>query len=529
MVVASEPLAAKEALAVLKEGGNAIDAAVTMGFVLAVTMPRAGNLGGGGFMLVNLKSGKVVSIDYREKAPIAATADMFLDKDGNPDPEKSRFSPLSAGVPGSVAGMHLALKRYGTISWAAAIAPAIALAEDGFEVSESFAGELKRREKVLERWPSTKEVFFKRGRPYEAGEWFKQPDLAKTLKLIAEKGPEAFYRGEIADQIVATMAKHGGLITKKDLQLYYPAFRVPIRGMYRGYDIFSMGPPSSGGVHLIQILNILEGYSINKMGHNKAQTVHVMAEAMKYAYADRSKYMGDMDFVKVPLSKLTNQRYADNQRKKIKKSKATPSSKIRPTRIRGYEGPNTTHFSIIDSKGNAVSNTTTLNFSFGSGIVVEGAGFLLNNEMDDFSAKPGVANAYGLIGGSANKIEPKKRMLSSMSPTIVKKRGKLVLLTGSPGGSRIITTVTQVVMNVIDHKMNIQEAVNAPRMHHQWMPDILRLEEGFNEKTVNKLKEKGHEVEVKGTMGAAASIMVGPNGLYYGASDPRRDGLAIGY
>ncbi len=530
MVVASEPIAVKEALRVLKKGGNAVDAAVTLGLVLAVTMPRAGNLGGGGFMVLALKNGKMGAIDYREKAPLAATETMFLDQAGEPDPQKSRFSALSSGVPGTVAGLHLALSRYGTLTWTEALAPAIRLAEEGFIVSPTFAAALKKREEMLKQWPSTKKVFFQWGEPYEAGDLLKQPDLAKTLKLLAKEGPSAFYKGKIARQIVAQMENTGGIITAEDLALYYPALRRPVRGVYKGYEILSMGPPSSGGVHVIQILNILEGFRLKRFGHNSAKGVHVLAEAMKYAYADRSRYMGDIDFVRVPVRKLTNQGYANRQRVKINLKRAKPSKRIRPTRIRGYESTETTHFSVIDRWGNAVANTTTLNFSFGNGMVVEGAGFLLNNEMDDFSAKPGARNAYGLVGGKANRIEAKKRMLSSMSPTIVRKKGKVVLITGSPGGSQIISTTVQVILNVLEHRMSLGKAVAAPRMHHQWFPDELRLEVGFAPKVIQKLKRMGHKVVVGASMGAANSIYRnGRTGKYYGVADPRRSGLALGY
>ncbi|MCG8610857.1 MAG: gamma-glutamyltransferase, partial [Pseudomonadales bacterium] len=350
---------------------------------------------------------------------------------------------------------------------------------------------------------------------------FTQPDLAKTLKRIAQKGISGFYEGETADLIVAEMKRGGGLITHEDLKSYQPVVREPVKGQYRGYDIYSMSPPSSGGVHIIQLLNILEPFPISYLGHNSAQTVHLMAEAMKYAYADRSKYLGDSDFVSVPVTGLTSKAYAQEISAQINRNRARDSASINPGQPMPYESPETTHFSIVDRFGNAVSNTYTINFSYGSHIVVEGAGFLLNNEMDDFSAKPGEPNAYGLIGGEANKIEPGKRMLSSMSPTIVKKDGKNFLVTGSPGGSRIITTTLQVIMNVIDHRLNIQAAVNAPRMHHQWLPDELRIEQGFSPDTIRLLEQKGHHIQQKSAMGAIQSIMI-QNGKYFGGADPRR-------
>lgn len=532
MVVASERLATEIGLDVLKKGGNAVDAAVSVGFALAVTMPRAGNIGGGGFMLIYLaREKKVVAIDYREKAPKAAYAEMFINGNGDVDTELSRFSHLSAGVPGTVAGLALALERYGTLSLKEAIAPAIKLAEEGFIVSPDFAGDIRGAAKRLRKWPSSRKLFFKAdGGFYEPGDRFVQKDLAKTLKGISKKGIRAFYEGDAADLMERQMKRYGGLITSADMKAYRPTVREAVHGNYRGYDIFSMSPPSSGGIHIIQLLNVLEGYDISSMGHNSAATIHLMVEAMKHAYADRSKYLGDPDFVGVPVAGLTDKGYAELIRGKINPAGAAASSTIRPGRPPGYESVETTHFSIVDGEGNAVSNTYTINFSFGSGIVVEGSGFLLNNEMDDFSSKPGAPDAYGLIGGAANAIEPEKRMLSSMSPTIVMKEGKPVIITGSPGGSRIITTTLQVIMNVIDHGMNIQEAVNAVRIHHQWLPDEIRTEEGLSRDTQGLLSVRGHAVSVQATMGAASSILIDHDrGHIWGAADPRQNGLAAGY
>ncbi|MFT5698429.1 MAG: gamma-glutamyltranspeptidase/glutathione hydrolase [Desulforhopalus sp.] len=530
MVVTSHFLATTSAQEVLKNGGNAIDAAVTAAFSLAVTQPRSGNIGGGGFMLISSeKKDDVVAIDYREKAPSKATVDMFLDKDGNADSNVSRYTHLAAGVPGSVAGLAMALEQYGTISLQEAIAPAIKLAQEGFIVTPRFSDGLKAKEEMLKKWPSTAKIFYKAdGSYYEPGDLFIQKDLAATLTRISENGAKEFYEGKTAELLVAEMAKHVGLITMEDMKHYTPGFRTPVHGTYRGYDIYSMSPPSSGGIHVVQILNILEGYPIGEYGHNSAQTIHVMAEAMKRAYADRSYYLGDEDFVKVPLKALTSKKYAEGQRSEIKPNLATPSKTIAPGVVVPYESNETTHFSIVDKFGNAVSNTYTINFSYGSGIVVEGAGFLLNNEMDDFSAKPGVPNAYGLLGGEANKIEPNKRMLSSMSPTIVKQEGKNFLVTGSPGGSRIITTTLQVIMNVIDHGLNIQSSVAAPRIHHQWLPDEIRVEEGLSPDTEKALTEMGHTVKQKSSMGAIQSIMI-KDGMMYGGADPRRStALAAG-
>lgn len=530
MVVTSHFLATEAALEVLKKGGNAIDAAVTAAFSLAVTQPRSGNIGGGGFMLISFEQkDEVVAIDYREKAPSQATADMFLNTEGEADSDRSRYSHLAAGVPGTVAGLTLALEKYGTISLKEALAPAIHLAEKGFVVTPRFSDGLKEKEAMLKKWDSSSKIFYKPdGSFYEPGERFIQKDLAATLRRISEQGAKEFYEGKTAELLVAEMAKHNGLITMEDMKNYSPTIREPVKGTYRGYDIYSMSPPSSGGVHVVQILNMLESYPITEYGHNSAQTIHLMAEAMKLAYADRSFYLGDVDFIKVPLKGLISKEYAATLRKTIDPEKAVPSSTITPGKPQPYESNETTHFSIVDSFGNAVSNTYTINFSYGSGIVAEGTGFLLNNEMDDFSAKPGVPNAYGLIGGEANKIEPNKRMLSSMSPTIVKHQGKNFLVTGSPGGSRIITTTLQVIMNVIDHGLNIQSAVAAPRIHHQWLPDELRIEEGISIDTIKILQEKGHKVEQQEAMGAIQSIMI-KDGMMFGGADPRRStALAAG-
>ncbi len=524
MVVTSHYLATDEALKVLEQGGNAVDAAVTAAFALAVTQPRSGNIGGGGFMLISSEQkDEVVAIDYREKAPAKASRDMFIGKDGNADQELSRYSRKSAGVPGTVAGLAMALEQYGTIPLAKALEPAIRLAEEGFIVPARFSEGIKSVAERMKKYESSRKVFFKAdGSPYEPGERFVQKDLAETLKRIAEQGTKGFYEGRTADLIVEEMKRGGGLISLQDLKNYQPAVRQPVHGNYRGYDIYSMSPPSSGGVHIVQILNILEGFPIGWTGHNSAETIHLMAEAMKRAYADRSEYLGDSDFVKVPIKGLTSKAYAELQRGDISRGRATASATLLPGNPLPYESNETTHFSVVDKYGNAVSNTYTINFSYGSHIVVDGAGFLLNNEMDDFSAKPGVANAYGLIGGEANKIEPNKRMLSSMSPTIVKQGGKNFLVTGSPGGSRIITTTLQVLMNVIDHHLNVQAAVSAPRIHHQWLPDEIRIEEGISPDTIRLLEGMGHTVSRQSAMGTSQSIMVGSDGTLYGGADPRR-------
>tara|TARA_Y100001934_G_scaffold69151_2_gene85844 strand:+ start:14653 stop:16407 length:1755 start_codon:yes stop_codon:yes gene_type:complete len=532
MVSAQEAIATRIGVDVLRQGGNAIDAAVAVGFALAVTLPRAGNLGGGGFMIVHeAKTGKTHAIDYRETAPAGATRNMFLDKNGEYDREKAVGTHFSAGVPGTVAGLAIALEKFGTMTLAELIRPALHLARNGIAVSPGLRESLTRsRQKKLARWPASRDIFFKPdGTVFEVGERWRQRDLAVTLELIAKRGPSAFYFGEIAGKLVRDMAKHGGLITRNDLASYRPIIREPVRGIYRGYEIYSMPPPSSGGVHLIQMLNVMENFDIAGMGHNSAASIHVMTEAMKFAYADRSWHMGDPGFWKVPVTKLTSKSYAMTIGQLIDVNKARTASQIGPGDLKRHEGRNTTHFSVMDRKGNVVSNTYTINLAYGSGIVAKGTGILWNNEMDDFSAKPGVANSFGLIGGAANAIEPGKRPLSSMTPTIVFKNGQPLLATGSPGGSRIITTVLQVVSNVIDHKMDIGRATAVPRFHHQWRPDFLRVEPGFSAKTLSILKNRGHTIRATGLMGSTQSIMSMDDG-FFGASDPRRrDALTYGY
>ena len=530
MVSTQETLATQAGLDVLKEGGNAIDAAVTVGFTLAVTLPRAGNIGGGGFMVIHLaKNNQNIALDYREKAPLAATKDMFLDENGEVDSQKSRFSYLAVGVPGTVAGLILALEKYGTISLERALQPAIELAENGFTVTQDLYNSLLFAKMKFSR--ASQEIFFANDKlPIKVGELLIQKDLALSLKLIATQGEKAFYQGTIADALVKEMQNHGGLITKEDLANYEPVIREPVKGNYRDYEIYSMPPPSSGGIHLIQMLNILEPLQLKERGHNTASTIHIMAETMKLAYADRSKYLGDSDFVPVPISGLISKAYATKLRDKINLENATPSTEILPGNPLVFDESNdTTHYSIMDKYGNAVANTYTLNFSYGSGITVPGTGILLNNEMDDFVAKPGVPNAFGLTGGEFNAIAPEKRMLSSMTPTIVIKDGQVFLVTGSPGGSRIITTVLQIIVNVINFQMNIAEATAAARFHHQWLPDKLYVEKELNQDTINLLQEKGHELVSRRAMGSTQSIMKIDNYLY-GASDPRRrEALTIGY
>ncbi|MGB7256934.1 MAG: gamma-glutamyltransferase, partial [Pseudolabrys sp.] len=472
MVVAQEVRAARIGADILKHGGNAVDAAVAVGFTMAVAYPRAGNIGGGGFMVIHLAKGNQdIAIDYRETAPAAATKTMFLNDKGNPDPAKSRDSALGIGVPGTVAGLALAHRQYGsgTFSLAELMAPAIEYARNGVPIEDDTADSLPAARERLERWPASTRIFFKNGAPLAPGDTLVQSDLADTLQAIASQGPRGFYEGPVAAKIADAIHAAGGIVTADDLKHYHAILRVPVRGTYRGYDIVSMPPPSSGGVHLIEMLNILEGYDLAKLGRND-EALHDTIEAMKRAYADRAIFMGDPEAVRMPIKGLLSKKYAASLRDTIGE-KATPAADIRAGKPQNFEGPNTTHFSIIDHDGNAVSNTYTLNFSYGLGMVADGTGVLLNNELDDFTAKAGASNAYGLVGFDANLPGPGKHPLSSMTPTIVLKDGKPFLVTGSPGGSRIITTVLQVIMNVIDFHMSIAEAVTAPRLHHQWQPD----------------------------------------------------------
>nr|WP_235192702.1 gamma-glutamyltransferase [Erwinia mallotivora] len=532
MVASVDATATQVGVEILKQGGNAVDAAVAVGYALAVTHPQAGNLGGGGFMMIRTASGHTTSIDFREMAPTRASRDMFLDAQGNADSKKSLTSHLASGVPGTVAGFALANKEYGTLPLSKLIAPAIRLADKGIVVNESLADDLKVYGKeVLLSHDNSKAIFFKPdGTPYLRGEKLVQRNLAHSLKLIAKQGPDAFYKGAIAEQIAKEMAANGGLIDKADMANYKAVERKPVSGSYRGYEVYSMPPPSSGGIHIVQILNILENFDLAKMGFGSADAMQVTAEAEKYAYADRSEYLGDPDFVKVPVQALTSKAYAKSLAQQIDINKARPSAEIKPGKLAPYESNQTTHFSVVDKQGNAVAVTYTLNTNFGSGIVAGNSGILMNNEMDDFSAKPGTPNVYGLVGGEANAVQPYKRPLSSMSPTIVAKDGKTWLVTGSPGGSRIITTVLQMVVNSIDYGMNIAEATAAPRFHHQWLPDQLRVEKGFSPDTLKLLEAKGQHVKVLPAMGSSQSIMIGPDGTLYGASDPRTiDDLTAGY
>jgi gamma-glutamyltranspeptidase / glutathione hydrolase len=524
MVVAQEKLAARIGADVLRRGGNAVDAAVATGFAMAVTYPRAGNIGGGGFMVIHSRErGEDITIDYRETAPAATTPGIFFGSDGKPDAAKSRESALGIGVPGTVAGLTLALEKYGSgqFTLAQLLQPSIELARNGIAVTDDIADALPEEYPWLARWPSSAKLFSRAdGTQLREGDTLVQPDLETTLSAIAEQGPRGFYQGPVAEKLVKAIGDAGGIMTLDDLKSYQAVIRAPVRGTYRGYDVVSMPLPSSGGVVLLEMLNILEGFPMSDMKQGTALSLHVMIEAMKRAYADRARYLGDPAFVNAPISTLIAKDYAARQRASIDLDHATPSTEVlTPPR----EGSNTTHFSIVDSLGNAVSNTYTLNFPYGVGLVAEGTGVLLNNELDDFTAAPGASNAFGLVGFEANLPGPGKRPLSSMSPAIVLKDGQPVLVTGSPGGSRIISTVLQVIVDVLDYHMDVAAAVAAPRLHHQWLPDEVRIEHGFSDDVLAALKARGHRIVEPMGQTSANSIAVTPNGLL-GAADPRLRG-----
>jgi len=526
MVAAQNRLAAETGAQILADGGNAVDAAIATGFSLAVTLPRAGNLGGGGFMLIHdAANDENIAIDYREMAPQKATRDMYLDENGDVDTNRSRFSHLAAGVPGTVSGFYAAHTKLGRLPWKKLLQPAIRQAREGIVVSYDLAEFLRARKGYLCRNAAACAYYYKSGgTPYEAGELLVQTDLATTLERVAEQGPDAFYKGEIADLIAAEMKRGGGLVDAESLAAYEPAIRQAATGNYRGYGIVTMPPPSSGGIHVIQMLNILEHFSIADMGAGSADSIHLLAEVARLAFADRSEHLGDPDHYVVPALWLTSKAYGEQLAASIDMQKARASNDVLPGVEPLYESEDTTHFSVMDSEGNVVANTYTLNFSFGSGIAVPGAGFLLNNEMDDFSAKPGTMNAFGMLGGDANEVAAGKRPLSSMTPTIVFADGEPWFATGSPGGSRIITVVLQMIVNVIDHGMNIAEAANAPRMHHQWYPDVLTLEPGFSPDTIRILQQRGHDVQNSRNSSGSTQTVAVSNGLFRGASDTRRPG-----
>lgn len=528
MVVCATPNASQVGLDILKKGGNAVDAAVAVQFALAVTHPEAGNIGGGGFMVYRSANGKINTLDFREKAPAAAGANMYLDSAGNVIPNMSLSTHQASGVPGSVDGMVEAHKKYGRLKWEVLVQPAIDLARDGFVITKRLAGSLN--------WGSTQFKKLNPGKTYllkdtlwKEGDLLVQEDLAKTLELIRDKGRKGFYAGKVADEIVAEMQTGKGLISKADLKNYHSIWRDAITGKYKGYKIITMPPPSSGGIALLQLLHSVEKYPLHRWGHNQDSTVQLIVEAERRVYADRSKYLGDPDFYKVPVDSLLKPAYLDARMKSFSWDAATPSSSIQPGSFAGYESDQTTHYSIVDKDANAVSITTTLNGSFGSKIFVGGAGFLLNNEMDDFSAKPGVPNMFGLIGGKANSIQPGKRMLSSMTPTIIEKDGKLFMVVGTPGGSTIITSVFQTILNVIEFDEDMQQAVSAKRFHHQWLPDNVNVEkEGFSQATIDNLTKKGYKINPGGPSGRVDAILITKDGSYGGA-DPRGDDTALGY
>jgi len=550
IVVSVHELASQAGVEIMQAGGNAVDAAVATGFVLAVVHPPAGNIGGGGFMLIRMADGKAHFIDYREKAPAAATRDMYLDGQGNVIEGASEYGYKAIGVPGSVAGMVYAEQKYGKLTLQKVMAQAIRLAREGYALSWREARDL--HDKHLSQFPESRRIFQRDGNYYRSGEIFRQPDLARTLERIAAK-PDDFYHGALARELAAAVQKGGGLITADDLAHYEVKEREPIRGTYRGYEIISAPPPSSGGTVLVESLNILEGYDLAKLGNRSAESIHFTTEAFRRAFFDRAEFLGDPDFAKIPVAQLVDKKYGAAWRDSIDDSNATSSKDLKrpaifseleqyaaahPQPVANHESPHTTHYSVVDAEGNAVSVTTTINDWFGSRVTAEGLGFLMNDEMDDFSAKPGVPNADGLIQGAANAIGPGKRPLSSMTPTMVVHEGKTVLVLGSPGSSKIITTVANVLMGVLDYGMNIQEAVNAPRFHNQWLPDVLNVEQWFSPDTVQRLQKKGYKVEFGLHDGGAVSpywsdaecIAIDPKtGERLGASDYRNNGRAVGY
>lgn len=530
-VVASRSLIASQVgVDIMKQGGNAIDAAVAVGFALAVTYPSAGNLGGGGFMVIHLADGQVLSLDFRETAPAKASRDMYLDAQGNVIKGLSTQTHKASGTPGSVAGLIEALEKHGTMPLDKVLAPAIKLAGEGFPLSYDLARQFDRQLRFMKKHASSMAVFSKNGTPFQAGDLWKQTDLAKTLERIAKKGRDGFYKGQTAKLIVEEMERGSGMVSAEDLANYKPRWRKPLQGQYRDYQIWSMPPPSSGGALVLQMLNMLEPYDLKEKGWGAADTIHLMIEAQRRAYADRAEYLGDPDFVDIPIAKLISKEYAKKRFADFNLAKAS-DSEVLGAGSWGKESMETTHYSVMDGKGNAVAVTTTLNWGYGSKIVVSGAGFLLNNEMDDFSIKANTPNTYGLIGREANEIQPNKRMLSSMTPTIVTQNGKVVLITGSPGGATIINTVFQVILNKLDHGMSISDAVSLPRFHHQWKPNRIIYEPyGFSPDTVSLLKLKGHInlIQARFRIGDANSIAVDGDYLL-GMSDPRNDGGAAGY
>jgi gamma-glutamyltranspeptidase/glutathione hydrolase len=527
MVASSEPLASQAGVNILQAGGNAVDAAVAVGFTLAVTFPQAGNLGGGGFMLIRMANGDAIVVDYREQAPEAATRGMYQDAQGDLIPHASTIGARAAGVPGTVMGLALAEEKYGRLGLARVMAPAIRLARSGFPVSYLLAERFRTERALLEKFDGSRHIFLHNGNLFEPGAVFRQPDLARTLAAIAKRGSQAFYSGTVARALVATMRKYDGLITREDLEHYQAKLRPPLLGHFRGFEILSVPPPSAGGTMLIEMLNVLEPLDLGTA--NSYASIHLLAETMRRAYADRATYMGDADFASVPVAGLTSPRYAAQLREEI--LHAPPEAPVRAGEPQAFESGATTHFSVVDAEGDAVANTYTLNGWFGSGVTVEGAGFLLNNEMDDFTAKPGSPNLFGLVQGEANAIAPHKRPLSSMTPAIVTRGGKVRLVLGSPGGSTITNTVLQVLLNLLVYKMDVLQAVSSPRFHDQWSPDRLAFERvGFSSDTLEKLQQAGYPVSFRDTIGDCEAIEIAPeSGWRFGASDPRADGKAVGY
>ena len=529
MVVCAYPEAAKAGLEILKKGGNAVDAAIAVQFALAVTHPTAGNIGGGGFMVYRSAKGETNTLDYREKAPAAATANMYLDSAGNVIADKSLHTHQASGVPGSVDGLAEAHRKYGKLKWADLVQPAVSLAKSGFLLTEKLAANLNSMQNTFKKLNPGKSYYLKEG-GWKAGDTMIQEDLAATLELIRDQGRAGFYEGKVADELIAEMQSGNGLITKSDLKNYHSVWRKAITGQHKSYKIITMPPPSSGGIALLQLLRSVEPFPLKRFGFNQDSTVQVMVEAERRVYADRSKYLGDPDFYKVPVDSLLQPKYTDMRMKSFNWNQATPSSSIQPGSFVGYESDQTTHLVVVDKEGNAVSITTTLNGSFGSGIVVKGAGFLLNNEMDDFSSKPGTPNMYGLIGGKANSIQPGKRMLSSMTPAILEKDGKLFMAVGTPGGSTIITSVFQTILNVIDFDQSMQRAVTSKRFHHQWLPDDVEVEkDALDTATTQKLEKKGYKILPHGPIGRVDAILKTKWGYYEGGADPRGDDTKLGW
>jgi gamma-glutamyltranspeptidase/glutathione hydrolase len=526
MVVSREANATEAGVSVLKAGGNAVDAAVAIGFALAVTHPSAGNLGGGGFMLIRFASGGSTFIDYRERAPEKASKDMYIGPAGDVTRE-SQYGYRAPGTPGTPRGLEYAHGKYGRTKWARLLAPAVKLAQNGFPISYGLAKSLKDSKALVES-PESRRIFQRNGKFYEAGEVLVQPELAATLRRIAARGASDFYEGETARRFAQEMAAGGGLISLHDLQNYRVVERMPLEGAYRGYRILTAPPPSAGGVGMLQMMGVLEGSGYEAQGAGSALAIHWAAEAMRRFYADRAQHLGDPDFHKVPVRQLLDRRYVEKLRASIDSARATPSASVRAGEFQANESAETTHYSVVDAEGNAVAVTYTLNGGYGSGVTLPGLGFLLNNEMDDFAAKPGVPNKFGLLGGEANAIAPLKRPLSSMTPTIVLKEDKLYLVVGTPGGARIITSVMETILNVLDFKMGIQDAVNFPRFHHQWNPDALELEPGISPDTRALLAARGHKITERSSICEMSSIQV-EGGWLSGAADPRVEGKAAGY